>query len=66
MQRLKAHLDHLRRLDDLAQVDSIIHRLHPAIKIVTTLIFLIAVASYDKYDVTGLLPLVLYPVALIA
>ncbi len=66
MQRLKAHLDHLRRLDDLAQEDSIIHRLHPAIKIVTTLIFLIAVASYDKYDVTGLLPLVLYPVALIA
>ena len=41
MQRLKAHLDHLRRLDDLAQEDSIIHRLHPAIKIVTTLIFLI-------------------------
>ena len=65
MQRLQAHLDHFRRLDDLAQADSIIHRLHPAIKIITTLIFLITVASYAKYDVTGLLPLVLYPVALI-
>lgn len=65
MQRLQAHIDHFRRLDDLAQADSIIHRLHPAIKILTTLIFVIAVASYAKYDVTGLLPLVLYPVAII-
>jgi cobalt/nickel transport system permease protein len=65
MQRLQVHLDHFRRLDALARADSIIHRLHPAIKIITTLIFLIAVASYGKYEVTGLLPLVLFPVALI-
>ena len=65
MQRLQAHLDHFRRLDDLARANSFIHRLHPAIKIITTLIFLIALASYAKYEVTGLLPLILYPVALI-
>ena len=66
MQRLKAHLDHFRRLDDLAQADSCIHRLHPAIKLLTTLVFLTTIASYSKYEVTGLLPLVLYPVALIS
>ena len=66
MQRLQSHLDHFRRLDDLAQADSCIHRLHPAIKIITTLVFLVTIASYAKYEVTGLLPLVLYPVALIS
>lgn len=65
MQRLQTHLDHFRRLDDLAQSDSYIHRLHPAIKIITTLVFLITVASYPKYEVSGLLPLILFPVALI-
>ena len=66
MQRLQTHLDHFRRLDDLAQADSFIHRLHPAVKIITTLIFLITVSSYAKYEVAGLLPMLLYPVAMIS
>ena len=65
MQRLHAHLDHFRRLDDLARLDSALHRLHPAVKIITTLVFLLAVASYPKYEVAGLLPLVLFPLAVI-
>jgi len=66
MQRLRTHLDHFRRLEDLAQTDSFIHRLHPAIKMITTLAFLVTVASYPKYEFTGLLPLLLYPVAMIS
>jgi len=65
MQRLQSHLDHFRRLDDLAQMDSFIHRIHPAVKIITTMVYLVIVASYDKYEVAGLLPLVIYPVVLI-
>ena len=65
MQRLHAHLDHFRRLDDLARLDSVLHRLHPAVKIITTLFFLLAVASYPKYEVASLLPLVLFPLAVI-
>ena len=66
MQRLRKHLDHFRRLDDLAQADSFIHRLHPAIKMITTLVFLITVSSYAKYEFAGLLPMLLYPVAMIS
>lgn len=65
MQRFQAHLDHFRRLDDLAQADSYIHRLHPAVKLITTLVYLIIVASYAKYEVAGLLPLIVYPVVVI-
>lgn len=65
MQRLQAHLDHFRRLDDLSRLNSVLHRLHPAVKLMTTLVFLIAVASFPKYEVAGLLPLVLFPLSVI-
>ena len=65
MQRLRTHLDHLRRLDDLAQTDSFLHRLHPAVKLVATAAFLVTVASYGKYEFVGMLPLLLYPAAMI-
>ena len=66
MQRFQRHLDHFRRLDDLVQGDSFLHRLHPAIKVISTLVFLISLASYPRHEVAGLLPLTLYPVMLIS
>ncbi|MBP1765208.1 MAG: ecfT 5 [Firmicutes bacterium] len=54
----------LRRLDELAAGDTKIHRLNPCIKIMTTAIFLIVVASFSKYEVSRLLPLFFYPVVL--
>jgi len=54
----------LRHLDELAANDTEIHRLNPCIKIITTAIFLIVVASFSKYDLISLLPLFLYPLAL--
>ena len=55
----------LHHLDELAFKDTEIHRLNPCIKIVTTAIFLIVVASFSKYDLISLFPLLLYPLALI-
>lgn len=66
MQRFRTHLDHFRRLDDLAQSDSFIHRLHPGIKILTTAVYLVTVASYAKYELAGMLPLILYPAVLLS
>jgi cobalt/nickel transport system permease protein len=56
----------LRRLDTLAMGDSWVHRLDPRAKLITTLLFILAVVSFDKYTLTGLLPFVLYPVVLMA
>jgi len=52
-------------LDDLAARDTAINHLHPQVKLLTTLAFLVVVASFSKYDLTGLLPLVLYPIVLV-
>jgi cobalt/nickel transport system permease protein len=40
--------------------------LDPRAKLVTTLAYIVAVASFDKYSITGLVPFVIYPVAVIA
>lgn len=54
----------LGRLDRLAYLDSPIHRLDPRAKLVTTMVFLLCVVSFGKYQVSALLPFFLFPVVL--
>jgi len=53
-------------LNELACQDTIIHRLDPRAKLITTVMFIVTVVSFDKYAVSALLPLVLFPVVLAA
>jgi len=55
----------LGRLDMLAENSSPIHRLDPRAKVLTTLLFIIYVVSFGKYEIAGLLPFFLYPAFLI-
>ena len=50
----------LKHVDDMSNNKSIIHKLNPAVKILITLIYIITVISFDKYDIIGFLPLVLF------
>jgi len=52
-------------LDELAEKKTAIHRINPVIKLVVTLIYLLFVVSYDKYDISGLMPLFFYPVIIL-
>ncbi len=49
-------------LDDMARQKSYIHKLHPLTKLTVTLAYLIFVVSFDRYEIIGLLPLLLYPI----
>lgn len=66
MSRLESALADLRLADTLAARDTALSRLDPRAKIVTTLAFLVAVVSFDRYAVVALLPFLLYPVALVS
>lgn len=59
-------LFNLRQMDELAAKSSLVHRLHPLSKILMTMVFLVIVVSFDKYEISGLLGLFLYPVAVIS
>lgn len=55
----------IRYLDTLALGNTRIHRLDARAKLITTLVFILTVVSFDKYTITGLLPFIIYPVVLI-
>jgi len=52
----------IRILDDLSHCDTSIHKIHPIAKIITTVLYLIFVISFDKYEISGLMPFFLFPV----
>lgn len=54
------------RMDALAEGDSLLHRLDPRAKLITTLAFIVAVVSFDKYALSAILPFFLYPIVLIS
>jgi cobalt/nickel transport system permease protein len=56
----------LGRLDRLAAQETPVHRLDPRAKLLTTLVFLVCVVSFPKYEISGLLPFCLYPVVLLS
>lgn len=64
MGRIDASFFDVGRLDRLARQDTAVHRLDPRVKLLTTLVFLVCVVSFGKYEVSALLPFFLYPVAL--
>lgn len=53
-------------LDTLSYRDTPVHRLDPRAKLITTVVFIVCVASFDKYRVSALLPFFLFPAVLIA
>ena len=60
-----AFLD-LGRLDNLSYGDTIIHRLDPRTKVLTTLVFIVVVVSFPKYALAGLIPFLAFPVMMVS
>ncbi|NJD01692.1 MAG: cobalt ECF transporter T component CbiQ [Ruminiclostridium sp.] len=56
----------MRLLDEAALKNTAIHRIHPLVKLVATVVYLIVVVSFDKYEAGRLLPFLFYPVIIFA
>jgi cobalt/nickel transport system permease protein len=52
-------------LDRLAYQDTVVHRLEPRGKVIITMLFVITVISYPKYEIISLIPFFIFPVLLI-
>ena len=64
MNKMEKALHELAQMDELAAQRSPLHNLHPAAKLITTVIYILIVVSFHKYDLGGLVPMVLWPVFL--
>ena len=56
----------LKRLDLLANGDSTIHRLDARAKVLVTLVFIISVVSFTRYELSALFPFFVFPVVMIS
>jgi cobalt/nickel transport system permease protein len=54
------------KMDELGRGDSPVHRLDARVKIAVTLVFLVAVMSFPRYEISALMPFMFYPVTLVA
>ncbi|WP_094605981.1 Energy-coupling factor transporter transmembrane protein EcfT [Sporomusa silvacetica DSM 10669] len=66
MLKIEANWIDLRYLDALSNQNTFIHRLNPCVKLIAALSFIIAVTSFAKYEITGLLPFFLFPAVLLS
>jgi cobalt/nickel transport system permease protein len=53
------------RLDLLAGMDTPAHRLDPRAKVLVTIVYVICIVSFNRYEITGLLPFFFYPALMI-
>lgn len=66
MAKIESAFFDIATLDRLASRDNPLNRLDPRAKVVTTLLFVVTVVSSGKYEVSALLPFLLFPCTLIA
>lgn len=66
MSKMTDSLYHIRLLDDLARGNSSVHRLHPLAKLLVTLVYLVMVVSFGRYEVAAILPFVFFPIFIAA
>lgn len=66
MPDLSARIRELRAMDNLSAGTSVIHRLHPLVKLLSTLVYIVFVASYGRYDFVRLAPYTFYPFIMVA
>lgn len=56
----------MRLLDETARKNTAIHRIHPLVKLIVTVFYLVLVVSFDRYETGRLLPFLFYPVVVFA
>jgi cobalt/nickel transport system permease protein len=64
MNKMEKALRELGTMDELASLDSPIHRLNAGAKLLCTVVYIITVMSFHKYDLAALIPMALLPILL--
>lgn len=60
-QTLWSRIRNITRLEELAEGNTALHRLHPGVKLLGTLFYLICLLSFGPYDLGRLAPFLCYP-----
>ena len=64
MSNIQGSLLDLGVMDQLARLDSPVHRIDPRAKILSALVLIVVAVSFERHEISALLPLLFFPVAL--
>lgn len=64
MGKLTNAMYEIHELDEMAERNTGINQVHPLVKFTVTLVYITTVVSFDKYNLFGLLPMLIYPLML--
>ena len=62
MNKMEKALAELGHMDELAVMKSPVHNLNAGAKLLATVVYILIVMSFDKYSLSGILPMLLWPV----
>ena len=62
--KIEHALHELTAMDELAAGSSFVHSLNPGAKLAAAVMYILAVLSFHKYDLSGIIPMVIWPVLL--
>jgi cobalt/nickel transport system permease protein len=64
MSEIRKSINRINSLEELALRDTPLHRIHPAIKLLVTAIYLVVVISFGAEQISGLMAFFFYPILL--
>lgn len=63
MSKINTAINEARRLAECAQKDTLINHIHPLSKLIITILYIAITVSFDKYNVSNLIIMAIYPIA---
>jgi len=64
MSKINHAIYEIQKIDQMAKQNSWLNRIHPLIKLVLSVYYIVLTVSFHKYDVEGLLGMFIYPVVI--
>ena len=64
MADLRGAIQEIYSLEQLSEQNTCIHRRHGLIKMLSALVFIVTVVSFDRYEIGRLIPYIFYPIVL--
>lgn len=66
MSSMREKICEIYSLEQLSSGCSVVHAVHPFVKLVSTLVYIVCVVSFGRYELSGVVPYIFYPVIAIA
>jgi cobalt/nickel transport system permease protein len=66
MNNLTSKVNEIYTLEQFSSRDTLIHNLHPMVKIIATFFYIVCIVSFDRYAFSRMVPYIFYPVIIMA